>query len=145
MNEAKHKACPFCGKQARVICNGYPVAGKFIDWVSVCCPATEGGCGAGQSDTTEELAWKRWDTRAGDRRPEAAPNAGNIAGSFQRLVKLITPLTDKHAQQNGCVDAEFARRLEVMCQELATELELEQNPHGRCGVLRDWDKLRKSA
>ena len=140
MNEAKNKACPFCGRQARVICNGYPVAGKFIDWVSVCCPATEGGCGASQADTTEEKAWQRWNTRAGDQQPEAAPNAEAIASSLERVVRR-TPITDKNANGN-VVSAELARTLEVMCQELATELEVEMNPGYSCQPLREWKSMQ---
>lgn len=135
------QACPFCGSEAKqpedISVKGYG------PWWQVMCGNEQ--CRAWRPGATPAKAAAEWNKRAGDRKPEANQIAGNIAGSFQRLVKRITPLTDKHAQQNGCVDAELARQLEVMCQELATELELEQNPHCRCGVLRDWDKLRKSA
>lgn len=75
MIEAKNKACPFCGGQARVISRGYQDGGKWTDWVSVTCPAGEGGCGASQAATTEDAAWKHWNTRAGDRQPEAVQNS----------------------------------------------------------------------
>lgn len=83
MSEAKNLACPFCGGKARVICRGYQDGGKWTDWVSVTCPATEGGCGASQSATTEEAAWKLWNTRAGGRSPATSktPEPSTLASA----------------------------------------------------------------
>ena len=63
--------------------------------------------------------------------------------------KQLTPITDSctgSADRFGdrdVIPATIARKLEVMCQELVTELELEQNPGHRCSVLREWDALNK--
>ena len=58
--------CPFCGGEPKVISRGYFIkTDVWVDWISLTCPATEGGCGCSQSATTEDEAWARW-----NRRPE---------------------------------------------------------------------------
>ena len=93
MSESKKLACPFCGGQARVICRGYQDGGKWTDWVSVTCPADEGGCGASQAATTEEAAWKLWNTRAGGRQPEPSNEASDKHIALQGLVRLLDSAT----------------------------------------------------
>jgi hypothetical protein len=59
-----HLPCPFCGRVAEIISRGYrDHTGRWIEWVSVCCNATRGGCGCAQADTTEAKAWAKWDHR----------------------------------------------------------------------------------
>jgi len=77
MNEAKLKACPFCGK--KITDHGFQGApwdrGYYIKCES---------CGARGPKTDHEdeaVANVLWNERAGDREPEANPNAGNKAGS----------------------------------------------------------------
>jgi hypothetical protein len=67
----------------------------------------------------------------------------------QRAVRR-TPITDSQIVNWGIpkkieyVEAELARRLEVMCQELATELEIEMNPGCSCAPLREWKAMHDS-
>jgi hypothetical protein len=66
------------------------------------------------------------------------------------IPKQKTPITDrsivawKIPKSIEYVEAEVARRLEVMCQELATALELEMNEGYSCQELRDWNAMHDS-
>ena len=57
-------ACPFCGRQPEIISRGYYYGGKWVDWVSITCNASAGGCGCSQSATTEAEASAKWNARA---------------------------------------------------------------------------------
>lgn len=85
MNEAKNKACPFCGRQV----NHHGFQGPPWDrgYFIKCDSCNARGPSTAHED--EEVANVRWNDRAGEREQEAAPNAGDIAGSFQRMVSLL--------------------------------------------------------
>ena len=116
MNEAKNLACPFCGGQARVISRGYQDGGKWTDWVSVTCPATEGGCGASQAATTESEAWNNWNRRAGGRQPTTSETAGTKHVGISDLLASIVKIEKEVAKAEkrtafGCMmDAKKGRK-----------------------------------
>jgi len=84
MNEAKNKACPFCNdrviKAQALMIKNYPAG-----YNAMCdnCEST------GPYAETPEGALEKWNDMAGGREPNATPNAGDIAGSFQRMVSLL--------------------------------------------------------
>ena len=104
MKKSQNLACPFCGKQARVISKGYRDGGKWTDWVSVTCPATEGGCGASQAAPTESEAWNNWNRRAGGLQPSAPATAEAKAVEHHRIVRRLSLAVMKEAVQKGWAD-----------------------------------------
>ena len=81
MNEAKIKACPFCGGQGEITVTTADTRIAHRHTV-ICMPP---GCGAsGQWADSPMAAIEAWNKRAGGQQPEAIPNAGNIAGSLQQ-------------------------------------------------------------
>ena len=132
MNEANRKACPFCGGKGVLKDTDNP-----NHWHIECelCGARRAYAWPNAKDA--ELAWN---VRAGGKQPETTPNAEAIASSLERVVRR-TPITDKNANGN-VVSAELARTLEVMCQELATELDVEMNPGYSCQPLREWKSMQ---
>ena len=67
MNEAKIKACPFCGKPPTI-----KQAGRTNYWWVGCVihlGPESSGCGVSHSDYIREEAIRKWNERAGDREP----------------------------------------------------------------------------
>jgi hypothetical protein len=84
MNEAKLKACPFCGSQPVI-----KQAGRTNYWWVGCeihLGIESQGCGVCQSDYDQDKAIRKWNERAGDREPEAAPTAELKPVRFSELL-----------------------------------------------------------
>lgn len=92
MNEAKLKACPFCGGDAesdttqgfRRMMDG--AISKAVAIYCLRCTAQITMCHDDHKEYAPEdmltILTDAWNIRAGAREPEAAPTAGNIAGSI---------------------------------------------------------------
>lgn len=78
MNEAKLKACPFCGGEAYKIGDRIQVKHSRSGLFYIKrCPLL--------GNVFHDFDAEVWNTRAGDREPDAAPNAGKIAGSISAI------------------------------------------------------------
>lgn len=96
MNEAKLKACPWCGGEASATGvirysksheawwqDGTQIREAYFVNCMKCGVTNQGLCG----HQTPDIAITRWNERAGGRQPEVAPNAEAIASSLTLLVR----------------------------------------------------------
>lgn len=139
MNDPEIKACPFCGMAGHLMLTTSDVTIDHRHTV-VCAP----GCGAsGLVAESPSLAIERWNARVVARETEAAPNAGNIAGSVSAngspapldlLSDYVNAMSNwQTAMRNNAAEAtkcERARRADAAYYKLRDVLkEMQENNH----------------
>lgn len=113
MNEAKLKACPFCGGDAESdMTQGFRrmMDGVISKAVAIClrCSAQITMCHDDHKEYAPEdmltILTDAWNIRAGDRQPEATPNDEAIASSLQRVVSRWQELLEYKARMEWLHD-----------------------------------------